>query len=116
MTQPTTCDLCGKPLDEHFLTLYDGVAHAGTYGLDGRLRLCSRLWGEIEYMTGRAQTLISVARGLKNLAGRMRHAGLPSAADRVRRYAESRVREGEAARARAADWRLMWTKLKPDDR
>lgn len=115
-TLPTVCALCGRALDDHVLVLYDGVAHAGVYGPDGSERLCTRLYAEIDHQHGRAQALFGVARSLKNLAGRMRHAGLPSAADRIRRYAESRVREGEAARQRAARWYQMWTKPTPDDR
>jgi hypothetical protein len=112
--QHTVCALCGKPLDQHFLVLYDSTAHAGVYGPDGSQRLCTRLYAEIDYQHGRAQTLFSIARSLKNLAGRMRHAGNPGGADRVRRYAEARVREGEAARQRAIRWYQMWTKA--DDR
>lgn len=117
-TLPTVCALCGKPLDEHFLVLYDGIAHAGVYGSNGSQRLCTRLYAEIDYQHGRAQTLFSIARGLKNLAGRMRRAGNPGSADRVRRYAEAREREGEAARQRAIRWYQMWTKpaSKADDR
>lgn len=108
MTKPIICEACGKPLDQHVITLEGGVAHAAHVGPNGALRSCSILAGDVEYTCGRAAELESMARGLKNLAGRIRNRGDHSAGEAVNAYAERKAAEARRAWAQARKTRRLW--------
>jgi hypothetical protein len=69
------CRVCGKSLDDHALILRSGVAHAGSYDADGRLRDCSEHDCDVHYILGRLATLRTIMRSLRWHAGRMANTG-----------------------------------------
>lgn len=102
------CEVCGLPLGAHHLVLYRGVAHSAHRGPGGDERLCSAVDGSADYTAGRAHEAENVARGLKNIAGRLRNAGYPTGAARVRAYADRKAREAVAMWAQADRTRKLW--------
>jgi hypothetical protein len=108
MPDTDRCTACGQTLDEHFLTFYDGVAHAGHYDAKGDPRLCSRLAGDADYQAGRAHQADNVARSLKNIAGRLRSKGFTVAADAVRRSADRVAREASELWELSKRTRTLW--------
>lgn len=66
------CRVCNRPIIEHRLVQYNGVAHtqspAGNY-------MCSRVDGERLTFVGEINTLRTIVRSLRWRAGRMRPGG-----------------------------------------
>jgi hypothetical protein len=70
MSEPV-CRVCNRPLAEHEIRLFDGVAH--TYIVSGDRRSpCSEADAERHYYAGQIAVLQMVIRSLRNRAGRLR--------------------------------------------
>ena len=91
----SVCRICGQPASAHSVELQHSVAHTVIRDPSGNVvRECSTAWGDHEYLTGKQQALHTVARSLRQRAGRLDVKGYqPWYPDDLRTYAEKILRD-----------------------